>query len=118
LPLDEAMERVAAEAGTSFDPDVVRALQARYRELEARAKATHTDPQPSLSGGIKISRGGAPAAGFEAEPAAGGAQTSGVAGPCVAPPREIVAGDAGYWLVLLAVGGGHGSGGAPNSTRG
>ena len=38
LPLDEAMARVASEAGTAFDPNVVRALQARYRELEARAK--------------------------------------------------------------------------------
>ena len=38
LPLDEAMARVAAESGTSFDPDVVRALQKRYHELEARAK--------------------------------------------------------------------------------
>ena len=31
LPLDEAMARVASEAGTAFDPAVVRALQARYR---------------------------------------------------------------------------------------
>ena len=38
LPLDEAMARVASEAGTAFDPRVVRALQARYHELEARAR--------------------------------------------------------------------------------
>src|SRR6202049_4590545 len=38
LPLDEAMARVTAEAGTSFDPAVVRALQARYQELEGGAK--------------------------------------------------------------------------------
>jgi putative nucleotidyltransferase with HDIG domain len=67
LPLDEAMARVAAEAGTAFDPAVVRALQARYRELEARAKATQTVPQPMLSVDIKITRGDAPAAGFETE---------------------------------------------------
>ncbi len=67
LPLDEAMARVASEAGTSFDPAVVRALQARYRELEARAKATHVTPPPSLSVDIKITRGSAPAAGFEAD---------------------------------------------------
>ena len=67
LPLDEAMARVASEAGTAFDPAVVRALQARYRELEARAKSTHSVPQPSLSVDIKITRGDAPAAGFEAE---------------------------------------------------
>jgi putative nucleotidyltransferase with HDIG domain len=67
LPLDEAMARVASEAGTAFDPHVVRALQARYRELEARAKSTHVAPQPALSVDIKITRGDAPAAGFEAE---------------------------------------------------
>jgi putative nucleotidyltransferase with HDIG domain len=67
LPLDEAMGRVASEAGTAFDPAVVRALQARYRELEARAKATNAAAPPPLSVDIKISRGSAPAAGLEAE---------------------------------------------------
>ena len=67
LPLDEAMARVVSEAGTAFDPDVVRALQARYRELETRAKTTHAAPQPALSVDIKITRGDAPAAGLEAE---------------------------------------------------
>jgi putative nucleotidyltransferase with HDIG domain len=69
LPLDEAMARVAAEAGTAFDPAVVRALQARYQELEARANASRIEAPPSLSKDIKIERGSAPAAGFEAEPA-------------------------------------------------
>ncbi len=69
LPLDEAMARVAAEAGTAFDPAVVHALQARYQELEARANASRTEAPPSLSKDIKIERGSAPAAGFEAEPA-------------------------------------------------
>ena len=67
LPLDEAMAKVVSEAGTAFDPAVVRALHARYQELEARAKATRVDPPPSLSKDIKITRGSAPAAGFEAE---------------------------------------------------
>ena len=67
LPLDEAMARVASEAGTAFDPRVVQALQARYHELEARAKTTETPTQPPLSVDIKITRGAAPAAGFEAE---------------------------------------------------
>jgi putative nucleotidyltransferase with HDIG domain len=67
LPLDEAMARVASEAGTAFDPKVVQALQARYRELEARAKTTETPLQPQLSVDIKITKGSAPAAGFEAE---------------------------------------------------
>jgi putative nucleotidyltransferase with HDIG domain len=80
LPLDEAMARVVAEAGTAFDPAVVHALEARYRELEARAKATHSAPQPMLSVDIKITRGEAPAAGFAAEaPAARAASLNPVA---------------------------------------
>ncbi len=67
LPLDEAMARVKAESGTSFDPAVVRALQARYQELEARAKAARPTSQLSVSTDIKVTRGSAPAAGFEAE---------------------------------------------------
>jgi putative nucleotidyltransferase with HDIG domain len=69
LPLDEAMAKVASEAGTAFDPAVVRALQSRYRELEARASEMHVEAPPTLSKDIKIERGSAPAAGFEAEPA-------------------------------------------------
>jgi hypothetical protein len=77
--LDEAMARVASEAGTAFDPRVVQALQARYRELETRAKST-ASPHPSpLSVDIKITKGSAPAAGFEAE------------APSVAPVKHPVA---------------------------
>jgi putative nucleotidyltransferase with HDIG domain len=80
LPLDEAMAKVASEAGTAFDPKVVRALQSRYRELEARAKTTETPAPPPLSVDIKITRGSAPAAGFEAEaPAIVASQTNPVA---------------------------------------
>ncbi len=51
---------------------MVRALQARYRDLEARARTTETPLQPPLSVDIKITNGSAPAAGFEAEaPAVG-----------------------------------------------
>jgi putative nucleotidyltransferase with HDIG domain len=72
LPLDEAMARVASDAGTAFDPKVVRALQARYRELETRARTAETPVQPPLSVDMKITAGSAPAAGFEAEePSAG-----------------------------------------------
>src|SRR5579883_105409 len=67
LPLDEAMARVASEAGTAFDPGVVAVLQKRYRELEARAKGLSAETKPALSVDIKIARGSAPAAGFEAE---------------------------------------------------
>jgi putative nucleotidyltransferase with HDIG domain len=80
LPLDEAMARVASESETAFDPAVVRALQARYRELEARARSTQAAPQPALSVDIKIVRGSAPAAGFEAEaPVEGAAPANPVA---------------------------------------
>jgi putative nucleotidyltransferase with HDIG domain len=67
LPLDEAMARVASEAGTAFDPRVVEALQARYQELEARAKSTETPAPPPLSVYNKNPPGAAPAAGFETE---------------------------------------------------
>jgi putative nucleotidyltransferase with HDIG domain len=67
LPLDEAMARVEAEAGTAFDPEVVRVLKKRYRELEALAKSIVSEPKASLSVDIKIERGAAPAAGFANE---------------------------------------------------
>ncbi len=67
LPLDEAMARVASEAGTAFDPDVIAVLQKRYRELEATAKTMSSEPKAPLSVDVKIVRGSAPAAGFEAE---------------------------------------------------
>ncbi|HEX9111168.1 MAG TPA: HD domain-containing phosphohydrolase [Terriglobales bacterium] len=34
LPLDEAMARVQEESGKSFDPEVVKVLQRKYKELE------------------------------------------------------------------------------------
>src|ERR1700722_11831645 len=70
LPLDEAMARVATEAGTAFDPDLIRVLQNRYRELEMQAKNIVSEPKASLSVDMKIARGSAPAAGLES-PAAG-----------------------------------------------
>ena len=63
LPLDEAMAKVAAEAGTSFDPKVVEVLSRRYRELEAAAQAG-SPPKPVLSVDLKVERGEAPAAGL------------------------------------------------------
>jgi putative nucleotidyltransferase with HDIG domain len=67
LPLDEAMAKVASDSGTAFDPRVVQALQARYQELEQRARAMGDAFQQPLSVDIKITHGSAPAAGFEAE---------------------------------------------------
>ncbi len=64
LPLNEAMQKVASESGTSFDPKVIEVLQRRYIELEAIAKASPV-PETKLSTNAKIERGEAPAAGFE-----------------------------------------------------
>jgi putative nucleotidyltransferase with HDIG domain len=72
LPLNEAMNQVASEAGTSFDPKVVEVLQRRYVELEQIARAHPLQAPPKLSTDIKVERGLAPAAGFaeSSEPAA------------------------------------------------
>ena len=67
LPLDEAMARVEQESGKTFDPRVVAALKLRYRELEQLAKSQETLDKPKLSVDVKVTRGGAPAAGY-AEP--------------------------------------------------
>ena len=64
LPLDEAMNRVAAESGTAFDPQVVEVLKRRYIELEALAKSKEQD-YGKLSTDVKIARGGEPGAGLE-----------------------------------------------------
>jgi diguanylate cyclase (GGDEF)-like protein/putative nucleotidyltransferase with HDIG domain len=64
LPLDESMQKVLADSGTSFDPQVVEVLQRRYIELEAMAQAQQVE-RATLSTNIKIERGLAPAAGFE-----------------------------------------------------
>ena len=64
LPLDEAMARVAADAGKSFDPRVVEVLQRRYIELEKQANQQPAKPVAKLSKDVKVERGLAPAAGF------------------------------------------------------
>jgi len=66
LPLDDVMQKLAAESGKSFDPKVVDILQKRYQQLERMALAkSSTDPNGPLSTSIKIERGLEPAAGFE-----------------------------------------------------
>ena len=71
LPLDEAMMRVEAEAGKSFDPRVVEVLGRRYVELEKLAHARPAKTPAKLSTDIKVERGLSPAAGFaESEGAA------------------------------------------------
>jgi diguanylate cyclase (GGDEF)-like protein/putative nucleotidyltransferase with HDIG domain len=65
LPLDEAMKVVQNDSGTAFDPRVVEVLSRRYVELEKLAKAQHKPEAATLSTGVKVTRGIAPAAGFE-----------------------------------------------------
>ncbi|HYM76153.1 MAG TPA: HD domain-containing phosphohydrolase [Candidatus Dormibacteraeota bacterium] len=68
LPLDEAMAKVASEAGTSFDPKVVAILRRRYIELEKLATEQPLQAPPKLSVDIKVQRGSAPDAGFAESP--------------------------------------------------
>jgi diguanylate cyclase (GGDEF)-like protein/putative nucleotidyltransferase with HDIG domain len=66
LPVDKAMEIVRKEAGKAFDPRVVDVIDRRYTELEAKAKSVAAPGDaPKLSKEIKITRGEAPAAGFQ-----------------------------------------------------
>jgi putative nucleotidyltransferase with HDIG domain len=64
LPIDEAMARVVADAGKSFDPHVVEILQRRYIALEKLATAQPVEVLTKLSTDIKVQRGSAPDAGF------------------------------------------------------
>lgn len=66
LPLDEAIKVVQSEAGKSFDARVVEVLARRYVELEKMAKSKGQQEMAKLSTDVKIERGAAPAAGFEA----------------------------------------------------
>ncbi len=64
LPLDDAMAKVVADSGKSFDPKVVAILHRRYIELEKLATEQPLQAPPKLSTDIKVERGSAPAAGF------------------------------------------------------
>jgi putative nucleotidyltransferase with HDIG domain len=44
IPIEEAITALAAEAGVSFDPKVVKAFEDRYLELEERLIAQAADP--------------------------------------------------------------------------
>jgi diguanylate cyclase (GGDEF)-like protein/putative nucleotidyltransferase with HDIG domain len=66
MPLDEVMTRLMAESGKSFDPKVVDVLKRRYRTLENLALAKSAeDGNMILPTDFKMTRGPAPAAGFE-----------------------------------------------------
>ena len=64
LPLDEAMAKVVADSGKSFDPRVVEILHRRYVELEKLANEQRPIFPAKLSLDAKVERGLAPAAGF------------------------------------------------------
>jgi putative nucleotidyltransferase with HDIG domain len=64
LPLDEAMAVVESEAGKSYDPRVVEALRANYREWEKLSRTKKPRAKP-LSTGPRVTGGAAPAAGLQ-----------------------------------------------------
>jgi putative nucleotidyltransferase with HDIG domain len=64
LPLHEAMAKVFSEAGSAFDPQVVKILQNRYVAWEKLARSLPMHAPPKLSTDIKVERGLAPDAGF------------------------------------------------------
>ena len=80
LPLDEAMAKIAAEAGAGYDPAVIAVLQRRYLELEALAR---TSNGAKLAKRAVSDNHAAPQAGFEAAP--------GDAQPRQARPAEFLA---------------------------
>jgi diguanylate cyclase (GGDEF)-like protein/putative nucleotidyltransferase with HDIG domain len=81
LPLHEAMEKVTAEAGKSFDPRVVEILGRRYVELERMAREKPVYSPVKLSTDVKVERGLAPAAGFAEAPPQSSKQTMGLESP-------------------------------------
>jgi diguanylate cyclase (GGDEF)-like protein/putative nucleotidyltransferase with HDIG domain len=66
LPLDDAMQWVADQAGKQFDPQVVSLLKSIYKELEGTVRQqSQTPDRQKLSTDRKVDRGKAPANGFE-----------------------------------------------------
>ncbi len=67
LPLDDAMKVVISESGKAFEPRIVEILARRYREFEELARSGVKVPdRGKLSTDVKVARGAAPDAGFEA----------------------------------------------------
>jgi putative nucleotidyltransferase with HDIG domain len=63
MPLSDSMEVIRSEAGKSFDPRVVEILSRRYIELDALVRSAARIEKLPI--GVPVSRGEAPAAGFE-----------------------------------------------------
>lgn len=64
VPLDDAMNVIASQAGISFDPKIVTILQRRYRDFEATARRQPVHVMARSSNRVVL-RGQGPAAGFE-----------------------------------------------------
>jgi diguanylate cyclase (GGDEF)-like protein/putative nucleotidyltransferase with HDIG domain len=68
LPLEDAMQWVADQAGKAYDPKVVSLLKTSYKELEAIVRLQSQLPdRQKLSTDLKVERGKAPANGFEVD---------------------------------------------------
>ena len=104
LPLDEAMAKVAADSGKSFDPKVVAILQRRYIELEKLATEQPIQAPPKLSTDMKIVRGSAPDAGFAESAPPSTVGSSANAASLLSQAKQIggeigqLTRDAGQWL--------------------
>ena len=64
IPVEEAMEQIAAEAGKSFDPAVVKALQPQYEKL-VKSAGIFAAQGPILSTEVGIENHATPGAGLE-----------------------------------------------------
>ena len=63
MPLDDAIRIVVGESGKSYDPKVVAILQARFRDLEVKARSETADAA-TISFKVVVERGASPATGF------------------------------------------------------
>jgi len=95
LPLNEAMAKVVADAGKSFDRRVVEILQRRYIELEKLANEQSMETAAKLSTEIKVTRGSGPAAGLAStesaeKPSDPDAELSGIVDSARCAGQEII----------------------------
>ncbi len=68
LPLDEAMQKIAQEAGTSFDPKIVQILEGRYKEFEGFAlRGLQQASEDALRFSYTVQKGEGPATGLQSE---------------------------------------------------
>ncbi|MBV9572942.1 MAG: diguanylate cyclase [Acidobacteriales bacterium] len=66
LPLDEVLNKLSAESEKSFDPQVVKVLLRRSKQLEKLVqKSASKKPQVQLPSDTRIGEAAAPASGFE-----------------------------------------------------